>query len=104
MRVGLALLLFPPLGLVALVLLALAIRALCRRVAALDACEEDSGAHDTSSEQKLIALSCKLSTFALIYGALNYATAGVVFGLVVLSGGLGCAALFTYEIRNFQNV
>lgn len=84
-------------GLLALVLLLLSVRARRQRLARVALEETDqaaTGAQEHTSEQKLLDLSRKLALFAIIFGALNYATAGVVFGLTILTGGLGCVPRF----------
>lgn len=92
---------FPPLGFIALVLLLLGVRERRLQLARVASDETESAASSVPernplAELKFLNLSAKLALFAIIFGALNYASAGVVFGLTILNGGLGYVRVFQF--------
>ena len=98
-RGALGLVLCPPVGIVALVMLYLGVRARRRArervgvgIGELEKHDVEKGSsHKSDSEEasRLLAMSSNLATFAIIYGVINYLVAGIVFGLITWKGTLG---------------
>lgn len=84
-HLALALVLCPPLGLFALALLLLALRARSR----IGAFELEMANERTNKSQKMAEVADAVILFGIIFGVLCYTTAGIVFGLTIVTNGLG---------------
>ena len=85
MRLVFALVLCPPLGIFALALLLLAIRARLR----IGAVELEMANERMNRSQMMMEIADAVMLFGIIFGVLCYATAGIVFGLISATKGLG---------------